>query len=433
MTRGRLATTVLLVAGAAALALLLRAGGDGRELRAAFSSAVNLVEGAEVRAGGVKVGTVGDVELRDGHADVALRIDDDALWPLRRGTQAALRLGGTVSYANRYVELVPGPAAGAPLEDGDRLPVRDTTAPIEFDQVFDTFDPRTRAGLGGLIDEGAATFGPRGARLAEGMATAGDALVEAAATFDGLSKDPYALEALLRSGAGVAGELARRDGELRGLVDGAARTLSATARSGPELRATLARLPGALRTARATLGRVDGSLGRVDALVRDVAPGARELRRTAAPLDEAVGTLRQVAPDLEATLATVQRRGGDVAGFLADAVPQVRRLRPVLDRLQPMLACVRAYAPETAGLLSSWAAFNTGYDKAGRYAWLNGQVLPFPNATPLPSRAVAGLFPQLRYSLVRPPGLSVLQPQPLPSCGATDALQDPANDPESRG
>lgn len=405
--------------------------GDERSVRASFPSAINVVAGAEVRVGGVKVGAVRDIELRDGRADVELGIDDDGAWPLRRGTTAAIRLGGTVSYANRYIELVPGPADAPALADGDRLAVRDASSPVEFDEVFQVFDPPTRTGLGRLIDTGEATFASREQELRSALRSAGPALSEVRGTFEALGGDAAALRTLLRTGAGVAGQLERREGALRSLVDDTAHTLSAVAAGGSDLRATLRALPGTLRAARGTLRDADGSLARLEPLLVDLRPGARELRRTAGPLQRAVGTLGVVAPDLRATLTRLRSGGGDIAGFLREAEPQLRRLRPVLERLQPMVGCLRAYSPELAGLFSTWGAFNTGYDATGRYAWLNGQALPFPNGAGLSSKAIADTFPTLRYSLVRPPGLNAGQPRLQPQCGVTADGQDPAKDPET--
>jgi phospholipid/cholesterol/gamma-HCH transport system substrate-binding protein len=423
---GAALAVVLVVVGAIVLA-----GNGGHTLKATFPSAVNVVPGAEVRTGGLRVGKVESISVHGSAARLTLAIDDDRIWPLRQGTRAGIRLGGTVSYANRYVELTPGPGNARALPDGAELPAQDATSPFEFDELFNTFDTKTRAGLGRLIDRGAATLGPRGAELRAGLRDGGHALGEAGKTFAALSADPRALETLVRAGAATAGELARNDPQLRDLIDGAAETLTTVAETESGVRATIRRLPATLRTARATLARLDSSLGGVDGLVRDIAPGARRLRRVAAPLRSAVGTLGDVAPQLGATLRRVQRSGPTIARFLDDAVPQVQRLRPTLRRLEPMTACLRAYTPEIASFFSTWASLSTNLDASGRYAQLNGQAYPFPNVMPVPSATVVRTFPQLRYALLRPPGLNADQPWLRPSCGADEKILDPANDPEA--
>jgi hypothetical protein len=108
-----------LVLALVAVALVLRdAGGEERTIRAAFDSATNVVPGLEVRVAGRKVGEIRSSELVNGHAILELSIEDERVWPLRRGTFARLRYGTPLGYATRVVveEL------GAHLDHvGDRL------------------------------------------------------------------------------------------------------------------------------------------------------------------------------------------------------------------------------------------------------------------------------------------------------------------------
>ena len=51
-----------------ALSVIVARGDGGHDLKATFPSAVNVVPGAEVRTGGVRVGKVGSIEV---HGDAA--------------------------------------------------------------------------------------------------------------------------------------------------------------------------------------------------------------------------------------------------------------------------------------------------------------------------------------------------------------------------
>ena len=192
--RARIAALFALGLVVIALAVIVARGDGGHALKATFPSAVNVVPGAEVRTGGVRVGKVDSIEVHGDAARLTLAIDDDGVWPLRRGTRASIRLGGTISYANRYVELTPGPASAAALADGAELPAQDGTSPFEFDELFNTFDARTRAGMGELIDNGAATLGSRGPELRRGLRDGGRGLGEGGRLFAALADDKYALQ-----------------------------------------------------------------------------------------------------------------------------------------------------------------------------------------------------------------------------------------------
>lgn len=413
-------------------AIALTAAGRPDELHASFASAVNLVEGAEVRVGGVKVGSVEDIEAVDGVADVTMAIDDDRIWPLHEGTRARIRWGGTVAYALRYVELTPGPDGGRALEDGARLMTADTTSPVEFDDVFDIFDEPTREDLGTLVDRAAATFGGRGAELRSGLREGAPAFDELAEVLERLGADPHALRTLARAGHATAGALREREAELRDLVAGAGATFDEVADHSDATRRALARLPRTLRTVRGTLGRLDSSLEGIDGLVADLRPGAREARSLARPLASATGALSVVAPRLDETLRAVDRGAPQISRFLTEARPLLQQLAPTLDRLAPMVGCIRPYAPEFAGLFSTWHSFTTRYDKLSHYARVNFQGNRFGSLATQPVAEQQKTDPNLDYAFIRPPGYLAGDPQFLPQCGAGREGLDAAADPEAR-
>ncbi|MCK9248864.1 MAG: MlaD family protein [Solirubrobacteraceae bacterium] len=432
MTLRRTIAVASLVAAVALVALLARDGaGRDRVLRADFPGAVNVVTGAEVRAGGVPVGVVNDIRVVGHNARLTLRIDDARLWPLHRGTTAQLRIGGNVSYANRYVELVPGPSDGAELPADAVLATTDTDVPVEVDELLDAFDPATREGLGDTIDRATDTVDGRGDAIRAGLGDGGEAFEELAATLDRATTDPAALETLVRDAHRTVGALARHDARLGELVDGAADTLTALADGDVDLRATLTRLPTTLRAARGALDRLGPPLSGLDAVVRDVRPGAARLRATVPTVATAVDELGATAPGLGRTLTRLRTAAPTVTGMLVAAGEEGGRLEPALSRIAPMTACIRGYTPEIVGFFSTWGALTTHYDHGGRFAYLNGQVLPIANGPDVTSAEVVSTFPQMRYSLVRPRGLNVGRPLYDPACGTPRSSADAAADPES--
>lgn len=412
-----------------AVLLIGRGGGSSHTVHATFLAATNLVDGVRVTAAGVPVGKVTDIRLRDGVVDVTLKITDEKIWPLRQGTRAAIRFGGTVSYANRYVALTPGPERAPVLADGARLPTTDTTTPVEFDQLFNTFNATTRAGLGKLIDTGSTTFGSRGEELRAGLDGAAPTYREVADVLSDLGDDPAALRSLVRSTADVAAQVRGRQAELERFVDAGGATFATVAQHARSTRATLSRLPGTLTAARTALTRVQPSLSRLRRLARSLQPGTAELRDAAGPLSEAVSTLRGAAPDLDSTLATLHRGAPSITRLLTTARPVLRKAKPALSHLNPMLSCLRAYAPEVASFFPIWAAVTAHYDANGHYAPVGDQALPFPGASPMNAAQVKRAFPTLDYTFVRPPGYAAGEAWFLPQCGADPSGLDPNHDP----
>ena len=107
---------VLSALAAGLLAGTLAAAGDGDPddylVRAVFDNASFVIPGEDVKVGGVKVGTIDDVDLDRGNkAAVVLRIDDPAFRPFRRDAHCQIRLQSLIG--EQYVECKPTePRAG---------------------------------------------------------------------------------------------------------------------------------------------------------------------------------------------------------------------------------------------------------------------------------------------------------------------------------
>jgi phospholipid/cholesterol/gamma-HCH transport system substrate-binding protein len=200
--------------GIAAIVLLLvltRSGGD-YEVNAIFDDARGLIEGGEVKAGAVNVGTVEEIEIGDdGLPHVRMSVDDD--FPLRQGAFANIRLTSNVGAINRYVDLTQG--EGAELPDGATLGPSSTDQPVDLDLAVSTLDPETRRDLAAVIagvDLG--TVG-RGADLDRALQHSSKALGETADLLALVTEDELALRTLVSEGRRVVGTLAQDRRALR--------------------------------------------------------------------------------------------------------------------------------------------------------------------------------------------------------------------------
>jgi virulence factor Mce-like protein len=422
---GGLAIAVVVVLG------VLMSGGDGHTLRAAFTAAVQVVPGQEVRISGRRVGEVRSVSVSGGDAVVDMAIDDDA-WPLRRGTTARLRFGLPLTYGARSVELHPGPVDQPPLPDGGILTTADTITPVEFDQLYRIFGPRTRNNLQGLLTNTSTTLSGRQRDLAAAITQGGPGLDQLSGFYADLGADPTALRTLVTAGAATSSALARRDRALAAAVGNAGATFDELADHARSLQATLDGLPPALRTGSRTLARLDRSLDGLQGLVDDVRPGAAGLRSIAPTVRRAVATLRDVAPLATTTLQLGRRRAPAISRFLAKATRFMPRLSSTLGGLAPMVACLRPYGPEIMGFFANWGSYNANFDGLGRYARNSIQSPVFPAGTPDTSKQIADrLGDRVRYAFPPPPGWQVGQPWFIPKCGITKAVVNPSRDPET--
>jgi phospholipid/cholesterol/gamma-HCH transport system substrate-binding protein len=91
-----------------------------------------------------------------------MQIDGGAA-PLHQGTRATIRPKGLLG--NMFVDLTPGSSANGIIPSGGTLPLQDTAAPVDFDQVMDLFDPQTRAKIQTLTREGGTALNSAGSDL----------------------------------------------------------------------------------------------------------------------------------------------------------------------------------------------------------------------------------------------------------------------------
>jgi len=97
--------------------------GPSYQISAQFDGVDRVVPGAEVRVGQEVVGRVSDVSTRDFTARIEMRIRDDV--PIPQDATARIEL--PTALGNPFVRLDVGDAAGAPMSEGDTIPLDRTS------------------------------------------------------------------------------------------------------------------------------------------------------------------------------------------------------------------------------------------------------------------------------------------------------------------
>lgn len=136
--RARLGLTVGLVLALALLApsCALIDRPDTYEVGVDFERAVNLYPGSPVRALGIEVGSITDVENRDGVVRVTMAIEKGTDLP---ADARAVVVPVTV-LGERYVQLSPVYDGGPKLHGGDVIPIERTQVPFEIDELLRGLD-----------------------------------------------------------------------------------------------------------------------------------------------------------------------------------------------------------------------------------------------------------------------------------------------------
>jgi phospholipid/cholesterol/gamma-HCH transport system substrate-binding protein len=386
----RLFALALVLLAIVAVAVLLFRGDGGYTVTAEFINAGQLVKGNQVKAGGVAIGSVKDIDVsQDGHAEVELGIDDGDYKPLRRGTEVMIKQASLSGIANRYVDLKLGPANGDEIDDGGTIATDHTTTAVELDQIFDLFDERTRTGLQDFFKGSAEMLRGRGAELQRGIHYLNPALSTGARLFEELTRDDALLERFLVDSGTLVNTLAQRRDDLTGVVRNLDATFGALGRQQGALAESVERLPPFMRRANTTFVNLRAALDDVDPLVDAAKPVARRLGPF---LEQARMFAHDAEPTVRDLSRTISQPGANndlielINSFppLAQVALDQRRVNgasrrgafpettDALRAAAPTIAFGRPYTPDFVGWMDDFSTTG-GYDALGGFsrAWIN--------------------------------------------------------------
>jgi virulence factor Mce-like protein len=329
--------TALLAAAATYAAFIGLPSTGGYEIRAVMRETSDLRPDAVVRIAGVEAGRVAKVERGPGNtALVTLRLRDSAQ-PIH--ADATLKVRPRLFLeGNFFVDLRPGSPSAPELRDGGTIPLAQTAAPVQLDQVLSSLQADGRRQLQVLVRElGTSLRGGGGRALGRAIEPAGPALRDSATVANALrgTSDRDLSKAILETSR-VTGALDAHRDELAGLVAGFDATAAAASSREAQLRATVRNLAATLRVALPAVRDVREALPAVVAFARDVRPLLRRAPRT---LDLA----RPLLAELRGALGR-----GEVPALIAALRPPLRELgalqpelAALLDQVTPVTDCVR--------------------------------------------------------------------------------------------
>lgn len=386
----RAVAIALVLLAAIVVAVLLFRGDGGYRVTAEFANAGQLVKGNEVKAGGVTVGSVKEIDITpDGRAEVTIGISDDDYEPLRRGTRVMVKQASLSGIANRYVDLLLGPANGEEIEDGGRIEADQTATAVELDQIFNLFDERTRTGLQDFFKGSAEMLEGRGRELRRGVHYLNPALSTGSRLFQELTRDEALLERFLVDSASLVNALAERRQDLTGVVGNLSTTFGALGRQQDALAESVERLPPFMRRANTTFVNLRSALDDVDPFVdaskpavrrlgpfldqarlfvRDAEPTIRDLSRTIGwpgRRNDLIELIRSFPPLARVAMDTRQINGAERRGAFPETAD-------ALNAAAPTIAFGRPYTPDFVGWMDDFSTTG-GYDALGGFsrAWIN--------------------------------------------------------------
>jgi phospholipid/cholesterol/gamma-HCH transport system substrate-binding protein len=372
ITLARVLSIGALAAAIALVVAVLFGGDDGHTYKLRFETGGQLVPGNEVLVGGQRFGLVDSIELtEDNLAEITITTDE----PIREGTRAVIRATSLSGVANHYMSLTLGPDNADPLpEDEAVLGLDATTTPVDLDQLFNTFDRRTRKGLKDVIQGFAETYAGKGEAANATYKYFAPSLSATDRLLREIDRDEAVFTRFIVDTSKVVTAVAERRNDLTDLVSNTNAALGAIAAQNASFDASLRLLPPTLRQANTTFVNLRAALDDLDPLVNTTKRATRGLKPF---LQELRPVARRAVPVFADLSLTVNRPGeaNDLAE-LVTALPPLHRLASASTRSsiramnasEENIAFARAYAPDLWGSFAKLGQVTGYYDGDGHYA-----------------------------------------------------------------
>jgi virulence factor Mce-like protein len=316
-----------------------------------FPEATQLAQEADVRISGVNVGKVRKKtpDKKTGLTQATIELDSKYA-PLPRDTRAILRqktlLGET------YVELTPGDRSAPNLPDGGELARTQVAPTVELDEIFRTFDPKTRAAFANYLDQQGRAVGDGGKQLNDALGSLSPFAQNVDDVLRILRRQDGATRGLVRDTGVVFDALTERRGQLQALVQNSNRVFETTAARDRELAATFVALPTFLRETRATTTRLSAFAKNADPLVTQLRPAARQLSPTLVDLKGISPNLRGLFKDVGPLVKASKTGLPALEGVLNDTKPLLARTEVFLRDVQPIVDYLGLYRKEIAAFFA---------------------------------------------------------------------------------
>jgi phospholipid/cholesterol/gamma-HCH transport system substrate-binding protein len=302
-------------------------------ISAVFRTANNIRPHSPVRIAGVNVGqvtSVAHVHPGEQAAVVTMRIDKQGL-PIHKDATLTIR-PRIFLEGNFFVDLHPGSPSAPDLGDGDRVPINQTSSPVQLDQVLTSLQSDTRQDLQVVLQQlSKGLSGPGGRGYNRSIPYWTPAYRDGAIVSDALlGETNHDLSGYVKNAGATAAALDRNSVQLQSLITDFNTTANAFARQDGALSQAVAELPRTLRAGIPALAALNRAFPPLRRFIADARPATRSS-----------------VPALKAAIPFVQQARGlvsqpELRGLSHDLRPTVPALARLTQQTIPLYEQVRA-------------------------------------------------------------------------------------------
>jgi phospholipid/cholesterol/gamma-HCH transport system substrate-binding protein len=332
-------------------------GTDSFELEGEFTSAqaVTPGQGQSVNINGVKVGEISDVTVENGNAVVTMQVLSKYA-PLIK-TDATMLPRPRTGLNDMVIEVDPGRGEDT-IDEGSTVPLSQTQAQVQPDEILATLDADTRDYLKLLLNgAGEALSGDKGVQLSQGLRRFEPFARDIARINSLLAERRRNIARTIHNFRLLSDALAHHDQQLAQFVDSSNAVLGAFADQESAIRASLEELPGTLQE---TLGALHSS----DDLALELTPALRALR----PAVRAFGPAQEeVQPFFEQTTPAIHNQ---IRPFTRQVRKPVKHLASLAGPLGKAAKGLKTGFTDLNSLLNELAFNPPGATQEGFLFWL---------------------------------------------------------------
>ncbi len=326
------------------------------EIYVPFNEATQLAEQSDVRISGVSVGKVQTIEESpDGKRALATVDLEDRYAPIPKGTRAILRT--KTLLGETYVELTPGNPNGTRMHDGETLPVAQVAESVQLDEIFRTFDARTRSAFQKWMQESSLAIAGQGQSLSTAFAELEPTFSEFDKLFRVLDTQRLAVRQLFRNGATTFRALRGREGQLADLIRNSNTVFQTTAKRDKDIEALFRAFPTFEDQSRLTLNRLRKFALNTDPLMKQLVPAAEQLSPTLVAFSRLAPQAKGFFEGLEPVIDRASTGFPALRKLFRDEFPPLlRSLDPFLRNLNPILTGLGLYKNEVTSAMANVAS-----------------------------------------------------------------------------
>jgi len=317
------------------------------ELKVDVTNGANLTVGADVDEGGTRIGeltALKPIELKSSGqvaAQLTLTLNrSNGTVPL----DSSVTIGERSLLGEKFVELTKGRSKDD-FADGATMPISQTTVPVQIDDVFDTFTPRTRTAIQNSLVGIGDTLAGRGEALSETLQNLPPLLGYLAPVAANLSSPQTELTRLFNSLDAFTSTVAPVSQINSQLFTYMADTFGALARSPSNLEQTIAESPSTLSVSTQSLRVQQPFLVDLTKLGNELNPATAELRAALPDITPAI----EVGAKTLARTPVLNRGLQNVMGALRNLALApgtniaLNGLTATVDTLNPMIRYLGPY------------------------------------------------------------------------------------------